>query len=258
MTKTIQLFGYPQCAPGPDPSQGWELSKHFEVLNKQEMGVKHGKPSKLLEIYGIWYLWELYSTIFKTKISVCLKLWYEPHFMAICMGELTINHQNWRHPMPRQNRMETWGYHLQYSRHLRVASWVGSKAQLPRLITIWFRFGTKFLLRAMDFSLSNFSLRPPKEWNERAERTPSPLRRMDWWAAACFQQTHGFPEECVWLTRCVSHQFIGMSVSTQEMMNSEVLVKGFGRNEFINVHQCSWMFMNVHQCSSYPRPSGND
>jgi hypothetical protein len=73
---------------------------------------------------------------------------------------------------------------------------------------------------------------------------------MDWWAAACFQQTHGFPEECVWLTRCVSHQFIGMSVSTQEMMNSEVLVKGFGRNEFINVHQCSSMFINVHPCSS--------
>jgi hypothetical protein len=36
------------------------------------------------------------------KISVCLKLWYQPHFLAICMGELTINHQNWRNPMPRQ------------------------------------------------------------------------------------------------------------------------------------------------------------
>ena len=92
-------------------------------------------------------------------------------------------------------------------------------------------------------ALSSFSLRPPKEWNERAERTPSPLRRMDWWAAACFQQTHGFPEECVWLTRCVSHQFIGMSVSTQEMMLSEVLVKSFGRNEFINVHPCSSMLI---------------
>ena len=45
--KNNPAIGVPPCAPGPDPSQGWELSKHFEVLNKQEMGVKHGKPSIL-------------------------------------------------------------------------------------------------------------------------------------------------------------------------------------------------------------------
>jgi hypothetical protein len=50
--KNNPAIGVPPCAPGPDPSQGWELSKHFEVLNKQEMGVKHGKPSILGRYMG--------------------------------------------------------------------------------------------------------------------------------------------------------------------------------------------------------------
>ncbi|CAL1174153.1 unnamed protein product [Cladocopium goreaui] len=39
---------------GPDPSQGSELSKHFEVLNKQEMGVTTSDTADISELFRGW------------------------------------------------------------------------------------------------------------------------------------------------------------------------------------------------------------
>lgn len=86
-----------------------------------------------------------------------------------------------------------WGYHLLYIGR-ELSAW-------RELLVFTSKFGSHFFrlhscqcwsiemshtiipLAVADFLISAW--RAPPEWNERAERTPSPLRRMDWWPMAC-------------------------------------------------------------------------